>query len=94
MLFRKLILDLIKGVILSLLYFEITKANDTTMNNVVLFTSFYLSMVYGATVTGIDPNVITSAFLTKTVFTLVDERIKRKDDNDSETNNKTNNKTT
>lgn len=85
MLFRKFILDLIKGVILSLLYFEITKANDTTIHNVALFTSFYVSMVYGATITGIDPNVITSAFLTKTVFTLVDERIKRKTDNDSET---------
>jgi hypothetical protein len=76
---------LIKGVILSLLYFEITKANDTTIHNVALFTSFYVSMVYGATITGIDPNVITSAFLTKTVFTLVDERIKRKTENDSET---------
>jgi hypothetical protein len=83
MLFRKFILDLIKGVILSLLYFEITKANDTTIHNVALFASFYLSMIYGATITGIDPNVITSAFLTKTVFTLVDERIKRKA-NDSE----------
>lgn len=85
MLFHKFILDLIKGVILSLLYFEITKANDTTIHNVALFTSFYVSMVYGATITGIDPNVITSAFLTKTVFTLVDERIKRKTGNDSET---------
>jgi len=86
MLFHKFILNLIKGVILSLLYFEITKANDTTIHNVALFASFYVSMVYGATITGIDPNVITSAFLTKTVFTLVDERIKRKTDNDPETN--------
>ncbi len=89
MLFREIILVLIKGVILSLLYFEITKANDTTIHNVALFASFYVSMVYGATVTGIDPNVITSAFLTKTVFTLVDERIKRKTDNDSESNKTT-----
>ena len=29
--------------------------------------------------TNIDPNVITSAFLSKTVFTLVDERIRKKE---------------
>lgn len=80
----KFIIHLIKGIVLSLLYLQITKANDTTLENISLFTSFYLAMVYGATMTDIDPNVITSAFLTKTVFTLVDERIKRKpDDNES-----------
>ena len=57
------------------------KTNDTTIENIALFVSFYLAMVYGATITGIDANVITSAFLTKTVFSLVDERIKRPNDN-------------
>jgi hypothetical protein len=75
---KKTLEHIIKGVILSLLYLQITKANDTTTENIFLFITFYLAMVYGATMTGIDPNVITSAFLTKTVFTLVDERIKRK----------------
>jgi hypothetical protein len=75
---KKTLEHIIKGVVLSLLYLQITKANDTSMDNIFLFSSFYLAMVYGATITGIDPNVITSAFLTKTVFTLVDERIKRK----------------
>lgn len=74
------VIHLVKGIVLSLLYLEITRANDTTLENIILFTSFYLSMIYGATLTGIDENVITSAFLTKTVFTLVDERIKRKPD--------------
>jgi hypothetical protein len=69
-----------KGLLLSLLYFEITKANDTTVKNVVLFAAFYLSMIYGAILVGIDENVVTSAFLTKTVFTLIDERIKRHDE--------------
>lgn len=79
---KQFVTQLIKGVILSLLYLQITKANDTTMENIVLFVSFYLAMVYGATVTGIDENVITSAFLTKTVFSLVDERIKKKPNDD------------
>ena len=70
--------QVLKGLILSLLYFEITRANDTTIPNILLFTSFYLTMVYGAAISGIEDSVITSAFLTKTVFTLVDERIKRK----------------
>jgi hypothetical protein len=66
-----------KGLLLSLLYFEITKANDTTFVNIFLFTAFYISMVYGSILVGIEESVITTAFLTKTVFTLVDERIKR-----------------
>lgn len=78
MLTRQFLTHLIKGFILSFIYFEITKANDTNIENIFLFTSFYVSMIYGAVITDINPTVITSAFLTKTVFTLIDERIKRK----------------
>ena len=70
--------QMLKGFILAVVYFELTKAHDTTFENISYFTSFYISMVIGASLTGIDPNVITSAFLTKAVFTLVDERIKKK----------------
>lgn len=66
-----------KGVLLAVLYLEITKANDTTFENIILFVSFYISMILGAVLAKIDTNVITGAFLTKTVFTLIDERIKR-----------------
>lgn len=76
--FKDLLTQFIKGVILALVYFEITNANDTTFKNVILFTSLYLTMVYGAHIVNIDKNVVTSAFITKAVFTLVDERIKRK----------------
>jgi len=65
-----------RGLILSVLFLEITKANDTTIINIILFTSFYIIMVYGAILTNVDPNAITSAFLTKTVFSLVEDRIK------------------
>jgi len=74
---RDIIETLIRGILISLLYFEITKTNDTTLYNIGLFTMFYVIMIYGAIMTDINPTVITSAFLTKTVFTLVDERIKK-----------------
>lgn len=77
----KILLPLIKGIILSILYFEITKANDTTIENIFKFTVFYVIMINGAYIMEIDPNVVTTAFITKTVFTLVDERIKRQKQN-------------
>jgi hypothetical protein len=42
-------------------------------------------MIYGAIMTDINPTVITSAFLTKTVFTLVDERIRKKETQENKT---------
>lgn len=72
--------EISKGFLIALLYFEITKANKTTFENIVLFATFYILMIYGAMLTGIDTNVITSAFLTKTVFTLVDYRVNKQKD--------------
>lgn len=71
--------EVFKGVLIAVLYFEITQTNDTTFENIILFVAFYLSMILGAALAKIDTNVITGAFLTKTVFTLIDERIKRDD---------------
>jgi hypothetical protein len=78
--FKDFFIQFIKGIVLALVYFEITNANDTTFQNVILFTSLYLTMIYGAQIVNIDKNVVTSAFITKAVFTLVDERIKKKKD--------------
>lgn len=69
--------EFLKGTLIAVLYFEITKTNDTTFENILLFVGFYLSMILGAVLTKMETNVITGAFLTKTVFTLIDERIKR-----------------
>ena len=77
---RDLTETLLRGILIALLYFEITRANDTTLYNIGLFTLFYSLMIYGAILTDINPTVITSAFLTKTVFTLVDERIRKQED--------------
>lgn len=68
---------IVKALVLAFIYFEITNANDTTFKNIINFAIFYVAMVYGAHMINIDANVITSAFLTKAVFTLVDEKIKR-----------------
>lgn len=69
--------NIIKGIFLSVLYFEITKTNDTTAQNIFYFTLFYVIMIYSAILFNIDPNLVTNAFITKTIFTLVDERIKK-----------------
>ena len=71
---------LIKGIFIAILYFEFTKTNDTNLKNITMFTAFYISMIFGAKITNIDPNVITTAFLSKTVFKLVDERKKKKNE--------------
>ncbi|NDD83478.1 hypothetical protein EBZ38_04240 [bacterium] len=71
---------IVRGVVLAMLYFEVTKANDTTVRNIFVFVAFYLLLVAGAIIAGIDTNVITSAFLTKCVFTLVDTQIKKTDE--------------
>lgn len=80
---------IIKGIVISFLYFETTKENDTNIKNMSLFTFFYIVMIYGAIITGIEPNVITGAFLTKTIFTLIDNRVKDKSEKSSKINNDT-----
>jgi hypothetical protein len=72
-----ILIDSVKGFLLALLYFELTKSNDTTPKNLFLFVVFYVVMINSASTVGIDPTVVTTAFITKTVFTLIDERIKR-----------------
>lgn len=75
----------LRGLLLAVLYFEITRANDTTLPNVLLFTSLYIIMIVGANLANIDTNVVTSAFFTKTIFTLVDERIRKRSETQKET---------
>ena len=75
--FDKFISEIIKGIFLGFLYLQITLANDTTVENITRFALFYILMVYGAMLSGVQTNVITGAFLTKTIFTLIDERVKK-----------------
>jgi hypothetical protein len=73
--------NIIKGIVLGYLYLEITKANDTTFDNVVTFAMFYIVMLYSTSLVGLDSNIVTHAFITKTIFTIVDERVKKNSDN-------------
>lgn len=66
-----------KGIFLGLIYFETTKAKDTTLQNLILFTLLFTVMSVSSELLGVDPIVITNAFITKTIFTLVDERVKK-----------------
>jgi hypothetical protein len=75
---QKFSFEVLKGFILAMLYFTITKANDTTVRNVTLFVVFYTIFVSTAIIMNINTDVVTTAFFTKTIFTLVDERIKKK----------------
>lgn len=70
----------IKGIFIGILYLQVTRANDTTIENVVLFALSYFAMVYGAKIANIDSTIVTTAFITKTVFTLVDDRIRKVND--------------
>lgn len=69
--------DVSRGVVMAILYLELTKANDTTAYNIGLFTTFYVVIINTARLLDIEPAIVTNAFLTKCIFTLVDERIKR-----------------
>jgi hypothetical protein len=72
-----LIGDIIKGLFLAILYFTITEADDTTPKNITVFSLCYIIMVNSARVVNIDPNLVTGAFITKTIFTLIDTRGKK-----------------
>jgi hypothetical protein len=70
----------LKGLFIAILYFETTKANDTTFENLVNFSTLYTIMIYSAMILGVDANIVSNAFITKTIFTLVDERIRKTDE--------------
>lgn len=78
--FSKLLSDIVKGIFIAFLYLQLTKTNDTNVQNIVIFTFFYVTLINGAQFAGVDPIIVTNAFITKTVFTLIDERIKKNDD--------------
>lgn len=70
------IIDILKGLIIGILYLFITRENDTSIKNILVFVLFYVTLANGAKLVGMDPNVVTTAFMTKSVFILVDQRIK------------------
>ena len=68
---------IIRSVFLGFLYFWITKDNDTSIVNISRFSLFYLGFYITAKQVGIDQNVITTAFTTKFIFTLLEDHIQQ-----------------
>ena len=81
--FSKLLTDGVKGIFIAILYLQLTQANDTNLQNILVFSAFYVIMVNGAVLADVDPIIVTNAFITKTVFTLIDERIKKSEIDES-----------
>ena len=73
---KEFFIELLKGVLLAILYLEITKTNDTNLKNIISFTFYYGVMIFCAMVTNTNLSIVTNAFITKTIFTLIDERVK------------------
>ncbi len=76
--------DIFTGIFLAVLYLEVTQANDMTFVNVGKYATFYVVIFYAAKTVGMDTNIVTNAFVTKTIFSLVDDRIRKKSDTDTE----------
>lgn len=77
MIMEKILIDFIKGVFIAFMYYQITTENDTNFNNIVSFAGFYVIVLHSAILAGIDPIIITNAYMTKMVFTIVDQRLSK-----------------
>ena len=74
---KQIIMIIMRGVFLGLTYFTVTKAHDTTFENIMKFTLFYCILSLSAYLVEIEMRVVTGAFVTKAIFTLIDERINK-----------------
>lgn len=74
---KQFIMIIMRGVFLGLTYFTVTKAHDTTFENIMKFTLFYCILSLAAYLVEIEMRVVTGAFVTKAIFTLIDERINK-----------------
>ena len=72
---HSLIKKTMTGIVIAFCFFESTLTNDTTFYNVLLFTAFYIGLSYVAVLVDIPETVVLGAFLTKMVFTTIDQRL-------------------
>lgn len=89
--FKNLLTEIVTGIFLAMLYLALTEADDTNFKNVLMYTSAYVTLFNGAKITTIDPNFVTNAFITKTVFTIVDQRVNKKNKKDTAENKQNDN---
>jgi hypothetical protein len=72
-----LLADFTKGIFLAFLYVFITKEDDTDPRHIIKYTLmfFLLNMLF--ILTGLNRELLVSAFISKSIFILIDERIKK-----------------
>jgi hypothetical protein len=81
---RTLFFEFLKGLFLSLMYLTLTEADDTNIQNILVFSVSYVVLLNSAKFVTIDPNFVTNAFITKTIFTLIDQRVNKKNKHEEE----------
>lgn len=70
--------DVMRGLFMAFLYLQMTVADDTTVENLAYIAFFYTAMTTSARILGYSENVVVNAFITKMIFTVVDEQIRAK----------------
>jgi hypothetical protein len=68
--------ELIKGLFLACLYVFVTKDDDTTLSNILKYTTYFFILILSFLSVGFNADIIASAFISKTIFIIIDERIK------------------
>lgn len=73
---RNLMKEILIGIFISLIYLQATSAEDTDITHIFSITLSYVLLKYVADYVDINPDLITNAFITKTIFTIIDVRLK------------------
>ena len=73
---RSLIKEILIGVFISLIYLQATSEEDTDITHIFSIALTYVLLKYIADYVDINPDLITNAFITKTIFTIIDVRLK------------------
>jgi hypothetical protein len=68
--------DFTRGIFLALLYVFITKEDDTDLRHIIKYALLFFLLNILFILAGINREILVSAFISKSIFILIDERIK------------------
>jgi hypothetical protein len=68
--------DFTRGIFLALLYVFITKEDDTDLRHIIKYTLLFFLLNILFILAGINKEILVSAFISKSIFILIDDRIK------------------
>lgn len=63
---------IIRGIFLALVYLTLTPEDDTSLYNIFVFAGKYVLFMMSARFVVMDPKIITTAFVTKAIFPLIE----------------------